>query len=238
MIEERHCPVCNNRIDANFGMVQCPQCQTVLFVDFSGNIVIGGSEEPSEDSVVDIELPMDSYAEVPTTDENPDFSNQESSEQLHWNSTENPEIPETLEPQHEEQFDAFTPNGEESPGFSQPLQEQPVAAPPVFDEVKSQDEAADESVAFDSNSEVTTGTGFYQINIEGIDSADIRKNVLNSLLDHRLGLVNNEIAETISGGQLSIRGLNAIKASFIINSLKALPIELKWKVYAESNSES
>lgn len=38
------CPKCNTAIDADFGMVQCNNCQTVFYIDFSGNIQISEEE--------------------------------------------------------------------------------------------------------------------------------------------------------------------------------------------------
>lgn len=239
MSQEWHCPVCNNRIDATFGMVQCSQCQTVLFVDFAGNIIIGGGEEePAEDSVVDIELPQESYSQVPVTDGNQSFHEQPSNDLGLWNTPPVAEaVPDTQELINEPPSSDFQPLLEtlspETEALDEGLSSNPSwEAEPFSTEIKNED-----PVVSASGSE-KAGTGLFQINIEGIDSADLRKNVLASLLDHRLGLVNDEIAESIVEGQLSVRGLNAVKASCIINSLKALPIELKWQVYADGEADS
>jgi hypothetical protein len=75
--------------------------------------------------------------------------------------------------------------------------------------------------------------------IEGIDSSDLRRAVLDALRESRLGLVNNEVAADIVNGRLVVQGLNPVKASFIMNSLKELPVEINWQVYeAESTSEN
>jgi hypothetical protein len=51
-----NCPACGNAIEADFGVVTCGRCQTVLFVDMDGNIqvsVASGSESPMEVPIVE-----------------------------------------------------------------------------------------------------------------------------------------------------------------------------------------
>lgn len=54
------CPVCENPLDQDFGMVTCSNCQAVLMVDYSGQVQVGGEvndvEEPAVDSVEEISV--------------------------------------------------------------------------------------------------------------------------------------------------------------------------------------
>jgi hypothetical protein len=82
----------------------------------------------------------------------------------------------------------------------------------------------------------TNGSIWYQIQVNGIDTSQLRQDILRILREPRLGLVNDELSENIKDGQLFIQGVNTAKASFIINSLKALPVEVQWQMYAKDPS--
>lgn len=235
MSEAWHCPVCNNRINAGFGMVQCSQCQTVLFIDFAGNIVVGGGDNEAHASDLgsnvdfrndDIELGKGDYSQVfsgeveaedifapPNGEQGWEQRENETSQEIVGDFTDNSEL--DAESLNQDHANNITSQAEVFDSSKLPqldtFQEQTTEAPPALE----------------------GGEIFYQIMIEGIDSSQLRKNILESLRDSRLGLVNDEISEAIKGGMLIIRGLNAVKASFIINSLKDLPIELNWQMYAE-----
>ncbi len=227
-----HCPVCNNSINANFGMVQCSQCQTVLFVDFNGNVIIGGGDDSVSDenndakeqtNVKDIELEKSEYAEVVSAEEVPVESEQPMASENFW-------APSAQESTPESSFQDQNV-GEQSlpePTFDDSFQ------PEAFQNVTPQ-----EATAFASSEGRNGGTAFYQITIEGIDASSLRRAVLDSLRDSRLGLVNDEISGNIEQGRLLIKALNPVKASFIMNALKDLPLEINWEMYApDTNSDS
>lgn len=232
-----HCPVCNNSIDANFGMVQCSKCQTVLFVDFNGNVIIGGGEEPSSDdgkvheniNAQDIELDKSDYAEVVMPEED-----------VVEEPTSKEQVARHDQPVVTENFWS-TATEEQSAQFSvvesQSIEES--FSPPTFDEPFQPPEYQNESPAVPSVTRVEglpRGAVFYQIHIEGIDASSLRIAVLDSLRDSRLGLINDEISGNIDQGQLIIKGLNPVKASFIMNALKDLPLEINWEMYAQENT--
>ena len=240
-----HCPVCKNGIDANFGMVQCSQCQTVLFVDFSGNIIIGEEESSnnngsfgSSEEMQDIELSSEQYLEVPMSEEQPfEFQGEdsavpswnESSFQPSVNGVENEGQPTEMFSEDQGSRVALDSESDPFPALETPSMQEEVSIS-QFDTLESPPKN------YEDISPVISATGKYQIFIDGIDSASLRRQVLESLRDHRLGLVNDEISEQILNGRLVIVDVNAITASFIINTLKGLPVELNWQVYASEET--
>lgn len=48
-IVSKNCPICSAEVEDSFGIIQCSQCQSVLFVDFSGNIIVGDKENNSNE---------------------------------------------------------------------------------------------------------------------------------------------------------------------------------------------
>lgn len=187
-------------------MVQCSQCQTVLFIDFSGNVVVGesASEETNDDNA---EGKRESVEE-------PSFDEAPFNEPLFDNSETN-----------ESQFET---SNLEAPNFEEPLFEEPVYTSSSTDVPQVELQTPAPSLVADQQS---TFEFVYKIVISGVDTSDLRTALIDSLRDTRLGLVNNEVVENLEQGQLEITGLNPIKASIIINSLKELPIDVHWELY-------
>ena len=48
------CPVCATQIEESFGLIECPKCHSILFVDFDGSLKVQTAEE-----VQDIEEVLD-----------------------------------------------------------------------------------------------------------------------------------------------------------------------------------
>lgn len=223
-----HCPVCNNKIEITFGMLQCSQCQSVLFVDFAGNIIIGGSE-------VDEILPNKDG--VPPT-----FSHD--SNALNINSVEGeeftPSFPESSENNKEGYLEEDT-NVEDIELTTNEYSEVRVGFFTEEESFVQNNHLQDLPVDNENHSQadlplIPLGTMNYKIKIRGIDSSNLRQAVLNSLKDKRLGLVSGEIMNTIDMGQLTITGLNPVKASVIMNSLKELALDIDWELYGKEET--
>lgn len=223
-------------------MVQCPQCQSVLFVDISGNIVVGGTELSTDEppllldensnpfqqqdlasSDVDGEqeeavlgFPFDTPAER----ENSIASEKEDTDvgEIELTKNEYSEVRAIESDALEAPF--WDQSGNIAQGNSENLSNQSHevsdAIPPAFQ----------------------MGSMNYKIHIKGIDSFNIRQSVLSALRDKRLGLVSDEIAEKIDQGELTIMGLNPVKASVIMNTLKDLPFEISWELYGKEESSA
>jgi hypothetical protein len=225
-------------------MVQCTKCQTVLFIDFAGNVVIGGEDELSTpedssepDSVPDGDIVLNTteYAEVaadatPASEIMPEFEDPPLGGQSYGLlDSPNEVVVEVADEAQIQQFnspseaDYFSPEPVESP--TEPMSQFETESTPAFE--------VQEPVV--SQTSYQTGPIEYEIQIDEIDSSSLRNAVLDSLRDRRLGLVHDEVVASIDQGHLTIRGLNPVKASYIINTLKDLPLQLTWKAYAKED---
>lgn len=211
----RHCPVCNNSLDASFGMVQCGHCQSVLFIDFSGNIIVGDNDSVEQ---ADIELEKSQYIELDAKGSSPEESY--IAEAAVDDSVESP-VSEPEESLLEEE------------AFSFPPADFGTVEPSIQPEVGLASGLDASPKEFISEDKI-----FYQISIHGIDTSSLRRRVLEFTTDSRLGLVGKEIAGEINEGVLRIRGLNPVKASVIMNALKEFPLIIEWELYTEESSSS
>lgn len=72
----------------------------------------------------------------------------------------------------------------------------------------------------------------FNLNIIGIDSAEVRKQIINTLTDSRFLWDVTEIMTTIKDGQLNLRDLTAVKAALLVHRLRSIPVEISWEQYA------
>lgn len=71
---------------------------------------------------------------------------------------------------------------------------------------------------------------FFDIEIKGIDSKDVRDEILDHLFDSRLGLKENNLDKKIKNGFLTLNDVSAIKTHVIVQRLSHLPCEISWKI--------
>jgi hypothetical protein len=85
-------------------------------------------------------------------------------------------------------------------------------------------------IDFGNQDQPTLGFGalVYDLEIKGVDTPEIREDILSALTDTRLGLDGHGIIATIKNGTLLIPQLNPVKASIILSRLKYLPLEVSW----------
>lgn len=245
------CPICNTQIEATFGMLQCPQCQSVLFIDFAGNIVAGGTDTPidepppipnetayhfqqpdvasshgeSESEPALFEFPLEAAAEV-----------EEHQVSFEKEDTNAGDI--ELTKNEYSEVRVVSPDIPETP-FWDPLSQGGVNDVELLSH-SSDESRKDKTDQFQSSPSgsipFSMGSMNYKIQIKGIDSSNLRQSVLSAIRDKRLGLVSDEIAEKIEQGELTIMGLNPVKASVLMNTLKDLPFEISWELYGKEES--
>jgi hypothetical protein len=68
----------------------------------------------------------------------------------------------------------------------------------------------------------------YTLIIRGVDSKDLRSELLACLQDEKFGWNINEIDESIREGTLRLPDLSPAKAHVIINRIKYLPFDVDW----------
>jgi hypothetical protein len=96
----------------------------------------------------------------------------------------------------------------------------PESAPEVFRDV----------VEFGNQDQPSAGFGslVYDIEIQGIDTAEIREEVSSHLTDSRLQLDVSAIMASVEKGVMRLSAINPVKASVILNRLRHLPLKIKW----------
>jgi hypothetical protein len=237
-----NCPSCGTKIDADFGMISCPMCSAVFMVEIDGSIQeLKAESEISPDEVSDdlSSEPIDEAAENYTHEEPAETDDYvpvslEASEE----SAEEPSMEAADEPSEES---GEYPETEE-------LNEEPAADENIYSENFMDEFDKDQTVvaadplgvvAFDQSAASSGAEGlyFYDLKISGLDSAQIRQNVIDALMDPRFDWVGDEIKKRISGGELILRNLNPVKAVLVVIRLQALDVEVEWeqKLYTDES---
>ena len=101
------------------------------------------------------------------------------------------------------------------------------SAPPVSSDMSE--------IADYGNSQLSQGReGMLRFNvfISGIDSADVRRELLEALTDEKFLWNAEEMIEGTRNGDLKIEDLTAVKASILIQRLRSLSVEIRWEQYA------
>jgi len=84
----------------------------------------------------------------------------------------------------------------------------------------------------DATSRSHDGNLRYTLKISGVDTADLRKELLEALTDRKFLWDAEAILKTIRNGELKIVDLNAVKAAVLVARLKSLPFQVSWEQYA------
>ena len=196
------CPKCQQEIEADFGMVTCPSCGVVVFVGMDGEIKVHGEDESPQEVIEPVQEPI----EV---------------EEDQWSPQD-----ELIESQVESELVSDDGEDELIENLSEDLEVDRFA-----DENQAEEDFSD--VVDFGNSEVSQaseGVFVYSVTVEGIDTKEIRQDVLDHLQDRRLCL--GDSLENISDGVLHLRDLNPVKASLIVNRLRSVDVKVQWIQYA------
>lgn len=111
-----------------------------------------------------------------------------------------------------------------------------------FSQVKKFKEKSDDlsEIADYGNSLVSNaleGPILYDIYIAGIDTKDLRKALMEELVDTKLGITIEDLSEGIQDGCLILKGLSGVKSSVIVNRLIPYSFEMQWRQYAVQDSD-
>jgi hypothetical protein len=209
------CPKCGSAIDsgAGFGMATCAQCGEFILLGDSGQAQIEGAALPpipSPENLPPIPEVNKATAESPAEFE---FT----IKQVQSPETGSTSVTAALPPVSEINFNP--PPNYVAPEVRLPPKPQAVAAPGFQDVI-------------DFANEVQPSSGFgalvYDVSISGIDTAESREDLLDCLRDKRLGLEFQHIVQQIKDGELTLRQLNPVKASVLLNRLRHLPFKISW----------
>jgi hypothetical protein len=188
-------------------MILCPKCQTPLFFDFDGLPQVGDSfSEPPSVEVESVQNLEDHFINEEVIGEEYQYE-ENIHEQKQMTKTMSEPMSEPIEVQSE--FDLNSPLGN-------------------FED-SSQSNVNSFNISLQDEKMQPAGQLLYEIQIEGIDGSKLRNELYEELKDARWGWVAIELMGAIKMGCLVIKDVSAVKASLLINRLKALPLEIKWK---------
>ncbi len=75
---------------------------------------------------------------------------------------------------------------------------------------------------------MSSGALFYDVEISGIDTPELRSDLDFVLQDKKLGLSEMKLLTKVSGGILMIKELHPVAASVLVNRLKSTGLQVKW----------
>lgn len=239
------CPVCQSEISDDFGLIDCPQCKTPLFVQMDGSVqsMASGapadfSQEPLQDNIADVLvdealMPADSSPDLQPMEE-PAVEMAELSPEEPMELSEPPpeEAPvedlvqaesEEAVPMEAESTEApAEPSADDIDAFfdDEPVQSPLAPATPISD--LSQ-------LANTTDTDAQSGSIRYNIAIAGIDTAEIRKEFRDLLSDRRFLFDVDAVLKSIRSGRVRMQNVAAVKAILLIQRLRGLPVNVQWE---------
>ncbi|MCB0420321.1 MAG: hypothetical protein KDD61_04965 [Bdellovibrionales bacterium] len=122
----------------------------------------------------------------------------------------------------EDWLESVSDEGQDQNVFSESIESVPPAYAP-----EDMSEIADYG-----NSEISQGREgnlLFTVKIEGIDSKDIREELMAAMEDSRFLWDEKAILETAKNGCIKIEGVSAVKASVLIQRLRGMPLKISWE---------
>lgn len=229
------CPSCQTELRDDYGMVNCPGCGAIVFIDMDGNASVAAADEspaaePAQNSA-------SSHSES-----NQEFANfnQES---------ENPVINSNDELPHHSGFDpAAAPTADPMAGFFEPeiAGANPAGGTDSHAPLDPNDPLGVTAFANSDLSRAADGPYVIKMEISGLDSKDLREEVRQVLKDPRFAWNARQLMDGIQQGVLIIDQINPVKASILVNRIKHLAVKIRWEqsaiteleISSENNSDS
>lgn len=217
------CPKCATELRDDYGMVNCPGCSAIVFVDMEGNAHVANEGEQSSGATE----PFDTPSFSPATPSESEVAEPLSFEPAPLEAPMEPIEPAPFEAPAEEQppvdldMNAFLGYGgsegstaEGGGGQSQIDPNDPLG------------------ISAYANSEISAakdGPLVVSLIISGIDTKDLRTDVREALQDSRFGWDATTLMGTIKGGVLRIDQISPVKATVIVNRIKNLAVQIRWE---------
>lgn len=245
-----NCPVCQNKLQTDFGNEVCSKCGTTVFVESDDIVHVQdlaamdavlnqikendsdlnsindtGVSEALDQHNLDNETEDDLFGIVNSDN---DLSSLENDEILQSVSDSLPDPENSLD-------DANAILAEDN------LSSEDEVVDPIFNSETEAQIQTETATAEDFLSEMQLlgdmasekfkeSNYFFDIEIKGIDSKDVRDEILDHLFDSRLGLKENNLDKKIKNGFLILNDVSAIKTHVIVQRLSHLPCEISWKI--------
>lgn len=196
-----HCPVCQSEIE-----IQSQHFGTLFTCPKCSAVFFvdwaGQPEAASENAPV--------YSEVP--EEETPAVNHFGGEPMSFEA-----LPYEQEPVPHEEIPAMENTSEEPELFPEPMSPLGVESNPL-----------DDITSF-GNADLGQAAFNYTIIISGIDSGSIRAQIQEAISDSKFGWNPVQMIDQIKGGVLTIKSVNAVKASILIQRVKYLSVKISWR---------
>ncbi|RME18544.1 MAG: hypothetical protein D6797_00200 [Bdellovibrio sp.] len=236
------CPQCQSELHEDFGLVVCQSCGASLFVNMDGEVDYAtGEESGTEESVVGSDENGENEVIKGSSEEELETGWNQANEDISMEAEEHLDVEEYEEglqgnSNFEEENSEISMN-EEFASFGEADNENSKLDP----EFLTQDDGSQsgvasvedlvQSVADFANTEVSMGQEgnlFYNLEIKGIDSPELKEEVFDVLNDSKFLWSAKEIMSNIQSGTLLIKDLSAVKAFILIQEFKRLNLEIRW----------
>ncbi|NCN95209.1 MAG: hypothetical protein GW917_00635 [Bdellovibrionales bacterium] len=258
-----NCPFCQADLPDDFGLIDCPGCEAALFIEMDGTVQSTSLDSPSEESVessqsdksnspVEEEVPyeesMENFSESSLEEEATDFSggeeledfsdplgspdDQQEFDQGSVEESSAEDFSASMDPETFQSDELQENFGEESQLESFEMGDPQLEVASMVADSLDQVDISQLATALDERGSVE-GL-LYNLTISGIDTADLRKEVLESLTDKKLGWNSEDLLSGIKNGTLEIKSISAVKAHVVLQRLKVLSIHLKWEQHESS----
>ncbi len=226
------CPECQTEQSADFGMTTCAKCSAVFMIGIDGQV--DSAEAPSYDESID--EAAEELSSAPSDEPTPLQPYEPQSDDFveTFAATPEEEVPEEAvedggdfdgenDSENDVENDIKTTD-EYSENFLDNLSDNKVVAPPSAKDpldIQRFDESA--------SSQMDDGEYVYEVIITGIDSADLKKDIIMALSEKRFSLIVSELQKEIQKGELVVRNLNPVRAMLIVLRLQSLDVIVEWR---------
>lgn len=225
------CPQCGQPVSDDFGVIVCPHCQAVLFVDLNGNIQLSdatsAASRAEENNEILEEAAEQEEAVYATNIQPPEGLEltrlpSASPQEAHFSMGDEPAL--ALEPEP-----IFA---EEDPEVS----EEQIQSVPPLPQIQPRVQAIlDEALMEDTSpvddfvdQEAISGPMTYTVTIERIDTKDLRAQLRDVLDDPKFHWSSADLMRRIRQGKITLKNLSPVKASVLISGIKDLPLKISW----------
>ncbi len=233
------CPLCENTLDGDFGLVECSGCGAQLMIHVDGNVEFQGDDAPAVEASIKPGLttvfPPQNFEESDEPPPPPEVAAIDEPSQLEVDSD-----PEETVPEPEPELDAEpqpAPVSEPEYNFDDDSPVEP--APPAYASAASPDSPDLRDVANFGNSDFSggrEGSLRYTLKIEGIDTSDVRNAFREAITDRKLMWDIETILRSVRNGEVTIQNVSPSKAFIVISRLRSLPLRVQWEQYAVSQT--
>lgn len=232
------CPSCATEVAGDFGMATCPQCSLVFMIGIDGT---ASAPEEAEVFASDDSL----YSANPSEDAPAEDAYQETYQESDYGSpssfTEDPAAEDDSVVGGE--FEAAILGEEASSPTVDAESEQELEYNDNFLSGMDNDLSVEDPDAtvvdvkdplgvqrFDQGraSQLVDGPYYYDVTIDGLDTAEIKDEVMAALQDPRFQWTAEDIKKNFRQGKLIFKNLNPIKAVLMVIKLQHVDVDISW----------